>query len=46
LANEQVMSDGTCWRGHSDDPGVTQKELDQWFFKITDYAEDLLEWCD
>lgn len=46
LANEQVMSDGTCWRGHSDDPGVTQKELDQWFFKITDYAEQLLEWCD
>ena len=46
LANEQVMSDGTCWRGHADDPGVTQKELEQWFFKITDYAEDLLEWCD
>ena len=46
LANEQVMSDGTCWRGHSDDPGVTQKELDQWFFKITAYAEQLLEWCD
>ncbi|MGQ9507852.1 MAG: leucine--tRNA ligase [Thermodesulfobacteriota bacterium] len=46
LANEQVMGDGTCWRGHPDDPGVTQKELDQWFFKITDYAEELLEWCD
>jgi len=46
LANEQVMSDGTCWRGHADDPGVTQKELDQWFFKITAYAEELLEWCD
>jgi len=46
LANEQVMSDGTCWRGHADDPGVTQKELEQWFFKITDYAEDLLEWVD
>ncbi len=46
LANEQVMSDGTCWRGHSDDPGVTQKELEQWFFKITDFAEELLEWCD
>jgi leucyl-tRNA synthetase len=46
LANEQVMSDGTCWRGHADDPGITQKELDQWFFKITDYAEQLLEWCD
>jgi leucyl-tRNA synthetase len=46
LANEQVMSDGTCWRGHADDPGVTQKELDQWFFKITAYAEELLESCD
>lgn len=46
LANEQVMGDGTCWRGHPDDPGVTQKELDQWFFKITDYVEELLEWCD
>jgi len=46
LANEQVMSDGTCWRGHADDPGVAQKELEQWFFKITTYAEDLLEWVD
>lgn len=46
LANEQVMGDGTCWRGHADDPGVTQRELEQWFFKITDYAEELLEWCD
>jgi len=46
LANEQVLGDGKCWRGHADDPGVTQKELEQWFFKITDYAEDLLEWCD
>jgi len=46
LANEQVMGDGTCWRGHADDPGVTQKELEQWFFKITDYAEGLLEWCE
>jgi leucyl-tRNA synthetase len=46
LANEQVMSDGTCWRGHADDPGVAQKELEQWFFKITAYAEDLLEWVD
>jgi leucyl-tRNA synthetase len=46
LANEQVLGDGTCWRGHADDPGVSQKELEQWFFKITDYAEDLLEWCE
>ncbi len=38
LANEQV-EDGQCWRCKSE---VTQKELNQWFFKITAYAEDLL----
>jgi leucyl-tRNA synthetase len=40
LANEQV-EDGGCWRCDSE---VQQKELDQWFFRITDYAEELLEW--
>lgn len=40
LANEQV-EDGMCWR-HSKTP-VIQKDLEQWFFKITDYADDLLE---
>jgi len=40
LANEQV-EDGGCWRCDSE---VLQKELDQWFFRITDYAEELLEW--
>ncbi len=39
LANEQV-EDGGCWRC---DSSVKQKELDQWFFRITDYAEELLE---
>ena len=39
LANEQV-EDGMCWR-HSK-TAVIQKDLEQWFFKITDYAEQLL----
>ncbi|WP_339063796.1 leucine--tRNA ligase [Tepidibacillus marianensis] len=39
LANEQV-EDGKCWRCDSE---VTKKELNQWFFKITDYAERLLQ---
>jgi leucyl-tRNA synthetase len=39
LANEQV-EDGKCWRCMSE---VTQKELNSWFFKITDYADRLLE---
>lgn len=39
LANEQV-EDGKCWRCTSE---VTQKELNSWFFKITDYADRLLE---
>jgi leucyl-tRNA synthetase len=38
LANEQV-EDGGCWRCDSQ---VVQKELDQWFFRITAYAEELL----
>ncbi len=42
LANEQVES-GLCWRcGMS----VRQQKLSQWFFRITDYAEDLLMYCD
>ena len=40
LANEQVIN-GRCWR-HKDEE-VTQKDLEQWFFKITEYADELLE---
>ncbi|WP_419780918.1 leucine--tRNA ligase [Maridesulfovibrio sp.] len=39
LANEQV-EEGLCWRC---DTEVIQKELSQWFMRITDYAEELLE---
>lgn len=39
LANEQVV-DGQCWRC---DSVVVKKELEQWFFKITAYADRLLE---
>jgi len=38
LANEQVIN-GLCWRCDSE---VTKKDLEQWFLKITDYAERLL----
>ena len=40
LANEQVI-DGRCWR--HPDTLVIQKEVDQWMFKITNYAEDLIK---
>ena len=42
LANEQVV-EGECERCHTP---VTRKHLTQWFFKITDYAERLLEGLD
>jgi len=42
LANEQVEA-GLCWRcGQL----VRQKKLWQWFFRITDYAQDLLSYCE
>jgi leucyl-tRNA synthetase len=42
LANEQVIEE-QCWRC---DSVVVQKELEQWFFRITAYAEELLQGCD
>lgn len=42
LANEQVEA-GLCWRCESE---VIPREIEGWFFKITDYAEELLYWCD
>ena len=42
LANEQVEA-GRCWRCDSE---VETKDVEGWFFKITDYAEELLAWCD
>jgi len=42
LANEQVEA-GMCWRCGNP---VRQQKLRQWFFRITDYAEDLLAYCD
>ncbi len=42
LANEQVEG-GLCWRCGEE---VTQRDLNQWFFRITDHADDLLEYCD
>ncbi|GAB7006216.1 leucine--tRNA ligase [Nocardioides sp. AN3] len=43
LANEQVLADGTCERCGA---VVTKKELTQWYFKITDYAQRLLDGLD
>ncbi|WP_276683478.1 leucine--tRNA ligase [Slackia piriformis] len=39
LANEQV-TDGVCWRCGN---AVERRELEQWYFKITDYAQELLD---
>ncbi len=46
LADEQVIA-GKCWRHDGDDdPLVTKRALNQWFFKITDYADEILEATD
>jgi leucyl-tRNA synthetase len=39
LANEQVI-EGRCWRDESE---VEKRELEQWYFRITDYADALLQ---
>lgn len=43
LANEQVVGDGVCWRCSS---VVTKRNLDQWFIRITDYAQELVDCLD
>jgi leucyl-tRNA synthetase len=43
LANEQVLADGTCERSGD---LVVRRQLEQWFFRITAYAEELLKGLD
>jgi leucyl-tRNA synthetase len=43
LANEQVLADGTCERSGD---VVERRNLEQWFFRITNYAEELLDALD
>ena len=43
LANEQVVGDGVCWRCGTP---VTKRGLDQWFIRITDYAQELVDCLD
>jgi leucyl-tRNA synthetase len=43
LANEQVLEGGVCWRCGN---VVEQRELEQWFFRITAYADELLKGLD
>ncbi|MBM3298600.1 MAG: leucine--tRNA ligase [Deltaproteobacteria bacterium] len=42
LSNEQVEA-GACWRCATP---VVHREQEGWFFKITEYAQELLDWCD
>jgi leucyl-tRNA synthetase len=44
LANEQVLSNGCCWR--HEDTLVGQRELEQWFVRTTKYADELLSGLD
>jgi leucyl-tRNA synthetase len=43
LANEQVLADGTCERSGD---MVVKRDLEQWFYRITDYADELLAGLD
>lgn len=43
LANEQVLADGTCERCGAE---VTKRELTQWYFKTTEYAQELYDSLD
>ncbi len=43
LANEQVLADGTCERSGD---LVVKRDLEQWFFRITEYADELLAGLD
>ena len=43
LANEQVLADGTCERSGD---LVVRRDLEQWFFRITAYADELLDSLD
>ena len=44
LANEQVLANGCCWRHET--TTVEQRELEQWFLRITNYADQLLDELD
>ncbi len=44
LANEQVLADGTCWR--HEETIVEKRFLKSWYFRITDYAQRLLDGLD
>jgi leucyl-tRNA synthetase len=47
LANEQVTGDNKCWRHETAEyPEIYKKEIKQWFFKVTEYADELLNAID
>lgn len=47
LADEQVDASGKCWRHDSpEDDKVTKRDVSQWFLKITEYADQILDATD